>query len=438
MTTRTNLCSNPSFEVSLAGWSATSSAATISQVTGAGVVVGTKAMQVTIPAPSRTVTAGQPIRYSQNGVSFIFTGLTGGLAYTVSASVTVLSGTQVVGFDASGTTQSNLVTKRVSYTFTAGSASFTARLTNQGNGTASTFAVDAVLFEQAGAMGPYFDGDTTGCSWTGTAGLSTSTQPVPPPTITVTNDPTNSPPRNIIFLSGITGTLPQVTRTDTSGQRTAVRGGDPAQTVGGSAVIYDVEVPPNAAATYTVTPTDGSAAVSTLASPLIVTEPWLVDPGVPSQSVQINGLKRGQRAQDSGAAKHVILGSQYSTFITDGSRKGTTYPLSIRTQTDDDNTRLRAILSSSKVLLLKIAYPFTSTTVTQFINVDTVTEDEVTGLFGDPKRLWTLNCEITSRPVGGIAAQRTVADVAGESATIADEAAKFATVQGMLTGVQGT
>lgn len=166
--TRTNMCPNPSFEVSTANWSASGASAAQSAVRA---VSGTKSMLVTW---NNGLAAGA------GTVGFTAT-TQPGQVYTISAQAWAVSATPSVAFAVLGVgqgTPSSTVGawNQISYTFTATSASSAVRLIN-----ASSVAVsgtqtylDAVLLEQAVQPGTFFDGSFTDAVWNGTAGLSTS------------------------------------------------------------------------------------------------------------------------------------------------------------------------------------------------------------------------------------------------------------------------
>jgi hypothetical protein len=438
MPTRVNLCTNPSFEVSLAGW-VSSGTPTITQDT-AGVFVGSKSMLVSSPA---SVYNGVSFpRYTANGT---FSGLTVGQVYTVSGYCTVHGG-QLITWQVQGlsTSAANSAVqadgqKRLFATFTATATSHTVTIGNSGGGPATTFNVDGVLLEQASAVGAYFDGDTSGCTWSGTAGLSTSQQVTQPFGITATPDLLNQPPRVALYVAGAPTATVLVTRTDPDGNIRPVRGTEPASTVAGAWIGYDYEAPYGATSlTYTVIPTDSTPQVTSAPVSLPVTQSWLIHPGVPALSVQLNRLKRASRSYPSGTAEHVILGAVFPKTVTDGTRKSGRYQLTVRTDTDAQRTALSVLLSQSVTILLQIAYPFTPATYWSFLNVNDVAEDEVTARFGDPQRLWTLEVTEVDRPAGNVAAQRTYADLLTECATWADVMGRYKTWAGVLTGIPGT
>jgi len=435
--TRTNLCTNPSFEAGTTGWSAFgTNAPTLSQ-SATQALNRTKSLQIAWATSSSSV----------QGPQYTITGLTVGQQYTVSASAyTPTGGARLVavitGIGLGGTSSAvqNSWNSPFTITFTATATSHTLQFWSTAPTTSGQITyLDAVLIEQAPVAAAYFDGASSGCQWTGTADLSTSQQLSGPLSITVNNDLVNEPPRNTIFITGAPGTTAQVTRTDPDGTARPVRGADPAPLVGGQWAGYDYESPYGAAVTYTVIPSDASPNAFVAVAALATTQSRLIHPGVPSLSVQINGFHDdASRDAESGEAFHPVIGRTNPTTITDGARKGITYQASVRTATEQQNIALRAILSGSVPLLLQVVYPFTTVARWEYVSIGRVSEDHVTEQWGDPRRIFRLSMTVVDRPVGGIAAQRTCADVAVEVGTVADLTAKYVTCTGLLVGIAGT
>lgn len=430
--TRTNLCTNPSFEAGLTGWSAAGGVApTISQSTQHP-VDRTKNLLITWG------TAGF-LPNAQTTVACVV-----GALYTASITVYVPAGNPAVnlvvagvGFGANSTVFD--APQRISITWTATAATHTVGITPASAATTGQLChADACLIEQTNVVAAYFDGASSGCQWTGTVDLSTSQQLSGPLSITVAADTVNEPPRYSIFVSGAPGATAQVNRTDPDGTIRPVRGGDPAPLTGTQWIGYDYEAPYNAQPIFTVVPSDGSPSVFVTAPLLSSTQSRLIHPGVPSLSMKINGTMRGSRDYPSGSAEHLVVGAKFPRVESDAARKSGKYPLILRTTTDAENTALTAVLAGCVPLLLQLVQPFTGAAVWQYISVDGVHEEEVTQVFGDPKRVWTLDVTVVDRPSGGVAAQRTWADLMAECATWQDVMNKYKTWAGVITGVPGT
>lgn len=207
MTTRTNLIPNPSFEVDAAGWSKLGGAGTTAWGRSTSYAnVGTASLVVTTGANG---TGGTGLSRTATGVSGI--PVTAGLDYTASAYFYRVNGASTnvatVGinyYNAAGTyiTNSNAnVTLTAATTWYRGTLTLTApagavyanvELSMSGVTAFSTYAFDAVLFEQASSAGTYFDGSFTDTpvldyAWTGTAHQSASTKSDIPPVANFTH-----------------------------------------------------------------------------------------------------------------------------------------------------------------------------------------------------------------------------------------------------------
>jgi hypothetical protein len=166
--TRTNACTNPSAETDTTGWSSidtTITRDTAQSFAGSASVKSVATGGATAKALAPTFTA------------------TVGATYIVSAYVYVPSGHPDVFLAISGFTDfigPTVTAKdqwvRVSETSTATTTTPRLQIHSSAPATAGdTFYVDAVLYEDGGILGSYFDGNSAGGSWTGTAELSAST-----------------------------------------------------------------------------------------------------------------------------------------------------------------------------------------------------------------------------------------------------------------------
>lgn len=185
--TRHNLCSNPSFEVSTTGWTATGGGVTLAiDTTYAN--VGTHSMKVNWPSGAGTL---------QGAISSAIT-VTPNTNYTyqvwINIPVALTTNCNVVfrWFDSTGVVISN--TGASSNLLAAGTYSISMQSTSPTNAATlkikiqclaattaiNTLWVDTVIVEQATTFSDYFDGDTAAdffytYSWDGTAGTSTAT-----------------------------------------------------------------------------------------------------------------------------------------------------------------------------------------------------------------------------------------------------------------------
>lgn len=171
----TNLVTTPSFETGIGGWSTSgsnlNSGATTTTVQG-GACSGDYALSVT--TGGGTVNRG--ITFSLGSlaagtyvISVALKGAAGGEALQVYAGAT--SGPTKL-FDSTVSTDWQVVTG----TFTTTATTCQLMVRNPGTTTATVY-VDAALVTAGATVGPYFDGDSPGCSWSGTVYASTSLRP---------------------------------------------------------------------------------------------------------------------------------------------------------------------------------------------------------------------------------------------------------------------
>lgn len=202
-TTRTNLMSNPSFEVDTSGWSAGGNAASVERwdlaASGIGNRAGTYGMltrQAAGTYPTRCY-ANSPALAASAGQKYVIQvrlfGSLGNVGF-LTRFYSGVNGTGSVLLEAdTGIPKpggSSLVDVTATHIAPAGTLSM--RIFPYGTGeSASSFFADAVLIEQSEAANGYFDGDTPDTAlwvyaWTGTphASTSTATSTTPPPDLT--------------------------------------------------------------------------------------------------------------------------------------------------------------------------------------------------------------------------------------------------------------
>lgn len=173
--TRTNLCTNPSFETGTTGWAAN------------GTAPPTLTQSSTPPAPAPTGTQVLKLTYQNgtsggfNGAKITFTSVVG-TRYTMSAWVYVPTGAAPISLLAAGVGFGNTNAAvgfdqwvRITHSFIAASTTTTIQTWAAGTQTAGQVSyVDAVLIEASPTLNSYFDGTFTNAYWTGTIGASTS------------------------------------------------------------------------------------------------------------------------------------------------------------------------------------------------------------------------------------------------------------------------
>jgi hypothetical protein len=171
MATRHNICTNPCASVAITGWVSNGTAPTRStgltgfpdRTTGATYTNGTA-----LGGPIVAVTAGQTVTLS---------------AYVRSNTFNTNAGTVYAQWSGGGSSSSAFtltagVVKRISITATVPSGQTSVQIIMDGqNFASSSYDLTECLYEVAGSLGTYFDGDTAGATWDGTTGLSASTLP---------------------------------------------------------------------------------------------------------------------------------------------------------------------------------------------------------------------------------------------------------------------
>lgn len=171
--TRTNLCTNPTFETGTTGWTAAGSPApTIAQSTS----------QAHSGTHSLKMTSGGAATFLPN-VAFTATTVSG-TTYTFSAWVYLTAGcpsvTAVAGSSFGTSTAVSGEWVRLNSTFTASSTSTRFGLECDFTNGTQSFYIDDALLEVGTTVGDFFDGTTTDTddwtyAWSGTADASTST-----------------------------------------------------------------------------------------------------------------------------------------------------------------------------------------------------------------------------------------------------------------------
>lgn len=174
---RTNLITNPSLETNVTGWTPALSTGTTQTPIPAGTKYGFTSGATDITNTFVPVIAGQPYVGSAS--------CSRDNAGTVQAVVDWYDAGSVLISTSAGSAPSIALDTwtRVSASGTAPATATQAQLRLVYGGTSGR-RVDAALLEQSAGLGSYFDGDTAGASWSGTAHASTSTLPDPVPALT--------------------------------------------------------------------------------------------------------------------------------------------------------------------------------------------------------------------------------------------------------------
>ena len=179
--TRRNLCPNPSFEASTAGWLALDANTTLA-LTGDYATAGTQALRMT----STTTTTGALIPGTLPGTASRYTlGLSLGLSAAVTSVTVTVAWLTATGSSAGTTTLTMTADQRsaaigqaprVVWGFQPPATAVTgsATLTVAGLPVGQHAVLDAVVVEQGTTSGDYYDGSTLGGWWSGPRDLSVS------------------------------------------------------------------------------------------------------------------------------------------------------------------------------------------------------------------------------------------------------------------------
>lgn len=176
----TNLATNPSFESGTTNWN-TIAGATMSIVSaGQGIVSGSNALEINLTSSN------------QSGAQSFMSSLSASTTYTLSGSLTLLSGDPTaIGLrygDGSGTRASTTLspvlstgaTRRVTLTFTTSATpngSFQFWRNGSGATGSAVVRLDGVMLQQGNTASGYGDGNTPNWIWNGAQNLSSSTGP---------------------------------------------------------------------------------------------------------------------------------------------------------------------------------------------------------------------------------------------------------------------
>jgi hypothetical protein len=238
------------------------------------------------------------------------------------------------------------------------------------------------------------------------------------------------PPRIEIDLTGFLGSTAELTRIDQAGNRTPVRFAHPATLDGGTWTGADYEAPFGEVVTY-----ECAATLTVTSDPVLleVFTPWLIHPGAPDRSQPLIITAVPQRSRETNQGVHNVLGRSTPIIITDGVRRAPTFDLAVRTETAAGGVALDDLLDDAQVLLLQIRYATAARTSYEWVSVGTAQSASLTDFFGDDLINWTLSCTVTDAPSYDNQGVRTLANIAGEFATLGEIALNYATLADLLT-----
>lgn len=224
-------------------------------------------------------------------------------------------------------------------------------------------------------------------------------------TLTATPHPELSPPAvrlDVTATGSPTVTSVTVTRTDQSGKTYPVRTSDggPLVVSGGSATVWDPEIPYGLTSTYSVSAT-GATTVTASAS-LDVAVPWFVHVSVPALSMPLPVVSEiGELSRPIDRGVFQIIGRADPILITGGARSTPAGRLSVRTTTDAQRTALDLLLDDGSALLLNVPASLNWGMSTCYIAIGDVTTARTVDFAEQPWREWTLPYQVVGRPAGG-------------------------------------
>jgi hypothetical protein len=232
-------------------------------------------------------------------------------------------------------------------------------------------------------------------------------------TLTATAEPDHIPPRvrlDVTDTGGPAITAVTIYRLDSDGRQRLVRTADdgPLQVSGGSAMVYDYEIPYGAVATYVIAEGNAPTAVTTLN----VGVPWLVHPGVPTRSQPIHISEFGSFARPVERGVFRVLGRSEPVVVTAGARSAGEGTISVRTKTDAGRAALDLLLDDGSPLLLNLPSDLGWGMATCYVSIGDVAAARTLEVADHPWREWVLPYLIVSRPAGGTQAAIMWDDIA--------------------------
>lgn len=265
--------------------------------------------------------------------------------------------------------------------------------------------------------------------------------------ITVTAQPTNSPPRFQIAVTSPDGTAitaAALIRVDPSGSA-PTRVQLPLPAVSG-AVLYDYEAPWDVPVTYSIGITYGSGSATYTATALTLSPPypWLIHPTAPVLSVcldqgrfdRMGVVTIGAETRPAIKTKHRIQGSEFQIVTKTGPRGAVSTSLQVATVTADERASLVAITRDQTPLFLQVPASWGWDLDGGYFDVDDVGTERVLQYGPEPRRVSTLPLERVEAPIGTQAAAWTWTGLAAGFATWDAERAGYLTWADVATNTR--
>jgi hypothetical protein len=235
-------------------------------------------------------------------------------------------------------------------------------------------------------------------------------------TVTTTPQPNNVPPRvkiDIVDSGAPAINSVTVTCTDVTGNVETVRtsDGNPLTLVTSGTTrvgtIYHYEMDLGSPVTYSTVEKPLVTSTTQVDSSLV----WLVHPGIPALSMPINVASFDTKVRRTVQGVFYPLGRKNPIVVTDGSRKGVTSSLQVRTSSLVELSTLEALTADAGVLLLNVPAQFNWGLSSSYIAIGDMEEARLVDYAGDQNRYVTLPYVVVDSPIGGNQAQYTWADV---------------------------
>lgn len=250
--------------------------------------------------------------------------------------------------------------------------------------------VVAAKVAKAGDPAPaYFDGNSTGARWEGTAELSRSLLP----SLTATYDPDYVR----VGLQGedwIDGTPVDLTRDGET-----VRGGKALVPSSGAFFVWDYEARLNAPLAYLSSDGTRSSAASVT---IPVTDAWLRAPGLPSLDMPVLPREVPQVARPRPTATLRPLGRRRPVVLS-GTRSAGEFTLNLWTQNDEEADALQTLIEEAATALLLM--PGARAVDRVYVALGDAEEVPLTGFRPagtEDWTLWTVAATVVDSPIGGV------------------------------------
>lgn len=197
-------------------------------------------------------------------------------------------------------------------------------------------------------------------------------------------------------------------------------------------LVYDYEMPYGVGVTYS---TIESPANVTGAVTVVETAAWLVHPGVPSLSIQVN-LRAGSWEEETLAVQQGVfypMGRKNAVVQSDGVRRGPQTTITVAAETAGEVAAMRSLLDDAGILLLNVPPSLGLGIDTCYIAIADVKVRRPSSVGSNPWRDFEMPFVVVDRPAGGTQSQRTYVDLL-DFASYAEMQSAFSTYAQLLAG----